>query len=80
MTRIAAFCLVSAALAVLAVPASGGDVGKLKAAATGLNRQIQAQPAQGNPNQPVVIGGVYNGGSNAKVLPGKSSKERAPQH
>jgi hypothetical protein len=80
MTRIAAFCLVSAALAVLAVPASGGDAGKLKAAGTGMTRQIPAQPAQGNPNQPVVIGSVYNGRGIAKVQPGKSSKERAPQH
>jgi hypothetical protein len=77
MTRIAAFCLAGVTLAVFSVSASGGDAGKLKTAGAGINRQIPAQPAQGNPNQPVVIGGVYNGGANPKGLPGKP---RAPEH
>src|SRR5579863_2205621 len=79
MTRIAVFCLASATLAALAVPASGGDSGKLKAAGTVTNKQIQA-PTQGDINRPYVIGGVYNGGGNVKVQPGKSYKVRAPPH
>ncbi|HLX14859.1 MAG TPA: hypothetical protein VKS24_06585 [Bradyrhizobium sp.] len=79
MTRIAVFCLASATLAALSVPASGGDAGKLKAAGTVTNKQIQA-PTQGDINRPYVIGGVYNGGGNVKVQPGKSYKVRAPPH
>jgi len=79
MTRIAVFCLASAALAVLAAPASGGDAGKLKAAGTVTNKQILA-PVQGDINRPYVLGSVYNGGGTAKVQTGKIRKERAPQH
>jgi hypothetical protein len=75
MTRIAAFCLASAALAMLPVPAGGGDAGKPKAPGTVTNRQIQAQ-TQGDQNRPVIVGSVYN----AKVRPGKSNKVRAPLH
>ncbi len=77
MTRFAIFCLASATLAASGVPASCGDAGKPKAAATVTNKQIQAQ-SEGNPNRPVVIGSQYNAGGNAKVQPRKSGKERAP--
>jgi hypothetical protein len=78
MTRIAVFCLASATLAVLAVPASGGDAGKLKAAGTITNRQILVPLAHGDMDRPYVTGRVYNGGGNAKVQTGKIRKERAP--
>jgi hypothetical protein len=80
MTRIATFCLVSSTLAALALSASSGaDAGKIKAAGTGRTGQIPGQQ-EGNPNRPVVIGGVYNGGSNPKVKPGNSNKLKAPLH
>jgi len=59
---------------------STGNSGQAKNLSESSSLNSRMGMDEGNPNQPVVIGGVYNAGANPKGLPAKSNRERAPQH
>lgn len=80
MTCITTFYVASSSLAAVLLSVNSASAGADKITVTaGANKQIQVQKGQGDPEQPYIIGGTYNGSGNGtpSAGPGKRQHKRA---